>query len=155
MKANMLKQKCYELEIVCLGEDINDLQLVASRLLNLVGQPADGINYDFSIMDITEDRCMEVEDQVHTGLVPGVGKLEATSGDLEKDIWSLKKNIGAHVTERLQKLEALVQSFELALSIGSRLDMTKFRMVVINKVMPTMQDLWNLYICNQGAWTCC
>jgi hypothetical protein len=42
VKANMGKQKRYELEIFRLSEDLYGLRLVASRLLNLVGQPSDG-----------------------------------------------------------------------------------------------------------------
>jgi hypothetical protein len=94
VKANMSKQKRYESEIVRLSKDINDLRSLASRLLNLVGQPLDGIKYDlYAIVDVAEDRFMEVEEKVKTDVIPRVTKLEATTGDLTKDIHFFKKNM--------------------------------------------------------------
>lgn len=87
VKANMSKNKRYESEIVRLGEDINDLRSLASRLMSLVGTPADGIKYDlFAILDVAEDRFVEVESQVRSDVVPRVEKLESTSEVLTKDI---------------------------------------------------------------------
>jgi hypothetical protein len=147
VKANMSKQKRYESEIVRLGEDINDLRSVASRLMNLVGQPADGIKYDlFAIVEVAEDRFMEVEDKVHSDLLPRTAKLEATTGDLEKDIRSFKKNIGADVTDRLKKLEESAQALELASGVRSGTDVSEIRTLLVNEIMPAMRDLWNLYM---------
>lgn len=124
VKANMLKNKQYELEIVRLGEDIDDFRLLASRLMSLVGTPADGIKYDlFAILDSAEDRFVDVESQVHSDVVPWVDKLEATLKDLTKDIQSFKRNIGADVTARLQKLEAS--------SVGTSSDMTEIRKLLL------------------------
>jgi hypothetical protein len=87
VKSNASKQKRYKSEIVRLSEDVNDLRLLASRLLNLVGQSSDGIKYDlYAIVDVAEDRFMEVEAKVKTDVIPQVAKLEETTGDLTKDI---------------------------------------------------------------------
>jgi hypothetical protein len=147
VKAGLSKQKRYETEIVRLGEDINDLRSLASRLLSLVGQPAEGMKYDlFAILDGAEERFMEVEDKVRTDVVPRVEKLEVTTSDLSKDIRSFKKNIGTDVTTRLQKLEASVQAFELASSVGASLGLAEIRTLLVSEIMPAMRDLWNLYM---------
>jgi hypothetical protein len=70
---------------------------------------------------------MEVDDRIHTDKMPRLGKLETTLGDLVKDILSFKKNIGADVTKRLQKLEGLMQSFEVAAGVGSNLVVNEIR----------------------------
>jgi hypothetical protein len=103
VKAHMLKQKRYESEIVCLGEGINDLRLLASQLMSLMGQPSDGINkYNlFAILDGAEDCFMEMEDKVLTYVSLRLGKLEVTSIDLTRDIQSFKKSIGTDVMDRL------------------------------------------------------
>jgi hypothetical protein len=147
VKAGLLKQKRYETEIVWLGEDINDLRSLASWLLSLVCQPAEGMEYDlFAILDGAEERFMEVEDKVCTDVVPRVEKLEVTTSDLSKYIRSFKKNIGTDVTTRLQKLEASVQAFELASGVGASSGLAEIRTLLVSEIMPAMRDLWNLYM---------
>lgn len=119
VKANMSKQKRYESEIVRLGEVINDLRLLALQLMSLVGQPSDGIKYDlFAILDEGKPFYGDGGQGAH-GRRTAIGQAGGNFDRIDpRDIRSFKKNIGADVTDRLQKLEASVQSFELASSVG-------------------------------------
>jgi hypothetical protein len=147
VKANSSKQKRYESEIVRLSEDVNDLRSLASRLLNLVGQPSDGIKYDlYAIVDVAEDRFMEVEAKVKTEVIPRVAKLEETTGDLTKDIHFFKKNIGGDVANRIQRLEEAMKSFELTAGVSSSADVGEMRKLLLNEIIPAVRDLWDLYM---------
>jgi hypothetical protein len=145
VKSNASKQKRYESEIVRLSEDVNDLRSLASRLLNLIGQPSDGIEYDlYAIVDMAEDRFMEVEAKVKTDEIPRVAKLEETTGDLTKDIHFFKKNIGGDVAHRIQRLEGAVKSFELTAGVSSSADVGEMRKLLLNEIIPAVRDLWDL-----------
>jgi hypothetical protein len=147
VKANMGKQKRYESEIFRLSEDLDGLRSVASRLLNLVGQPSDGTRYDlFALVDVAEDRFMEVEDAVKTNMKPRVESLERSTGNLVKDLEYFKANIGDDMVTKVTAMEASLKAFEAHAGGGNEGEVTALRTVLVNEIMPALRDLWNLYM---------
>jgi hypothetical protein len=152
VKVYMSKQKRYKSEIFRLSDDINNLRLLSSRLLNLVGQPSDSVKYDLdAIVDVAENRFMEVEDRVKSNVVLRVEKLEIATGTLTKDINFFKTNIGTDVSTQIKKLEASVKSFELSTKMSLSADVGEMRRLLINKIIPAVRDMWSLYMLTGSA----
>jgi hypothetical protein len=111
----------------------------------MVGQPSDGTRYDlFAIVDVAEDQFMDVEDSIKKDLNPRVEKLEKTSVTLVKDIAYFRNNLRDNLVAKVKSLEEWLKLFEAA--PGSLLRITALRTVLVNEIMPALQDLWNFYM---------
>jgi hypothetical protein len=111
----------------------------------MVGQPSDGTRYDFfAIVDVAEDQFMDVEDSIKKDLNPRVEKLEKTLVTLVKDMAYFRNNLRDNLVAKVKSLEEWLKLFEAA--PGSLPGITALRTVLVNEIMPALQDLWNFYM---------
>jgi hypothetical protein len=114
LKTMRSKRLCYESEILRLSNDIDTLNVSSARLENLVGAPADGIQfYLFGIVGKNKEKLLEVRDELTGNKIgPRLTRVENTTDYVSKEVLEFKSNIGGDVLAKLQSVEASLQLLE-------------------------------------------
>jgi hypothetical protein len=142
------KHSRYETEIFRLSEDIDTLNVSTARLENLVGTPADGIQFGlFGIVDKNEETLLEVGDEVTKQVGPRLAQVENTTDQAAKEVLEFKKHIGGDVLAKLKSVEASLQAMEAtSAEDGNGASFAEIRHLFMTELIPATKDLWNLYM---------
>jgi hypothetical protein len=142
------KHSRYESEILRLSDDIDTLNVSSARLENLVGSPADGIQFDlFGIVDKNEETLLEVGDELTGKMGPRLTRLENTTDHVSKEVLEFKSKIGGDVVAKLKSVEASLQLLEAtSISDAAGPTFSELRHIMMAELIPATKDLWNLYM---------
>jgi hypothetical protein len=148
IKTTAAKSTKYEDEIHRLGEDVDGLNALMSRLQSLMGSPKDGMSFDlFAMMDGVEGGLLELEHAVEKDIRPQLMDARRILETLAKDMKLFRSATGDQVMRQLTSLEEAVRVLEATSGqVPKVAEFTQVQNFVVREVAPALRDMWDFYM---------